>query len=247
MVASVTPASQSLIVTVAGRHVREHHVHHRLAGITLIAIVPTAIDASRAHRAGGAARRGSRCNALSNVNASAGVGPPAWPCLSRSGLGSSDVVMEARRYLGGNPTGRGSLWCATVHEFGAAALRPSRHRLGYGKFVCQLRPPRLLPAGRRHRGDGAARRRACRRRQRHDANREIRSWCRATTDRVREAPISRGRIYAYVMLDYRRVHWMPLSAGGRGKQRAGGLQQRRLSPLQSLSPTATSPPAITSA
>ena len=26
--------------------------------------------------------------------------------------GSSNVVSEARRYLGGNPTGRGSLWCA---------------------------------------------------------------------------------------------------------------------------------------
>jgi hypothetical protein len=28
------------------------------------------------------------------------------------GFGSSDVVTEARRYIGGNPTGRGSLWCA---------------------------------------------------------------------------------------------------------------------------------------
>ena len=29
-----------------------------------------------------------------------------------SGFASSNVVSEARRYLGGNPTGRGSLWCA---------------------------------------------------------------------------------------------------------------------------------------
>src|SRR5438034_6173517 len=27
-------------------------------------------------------------------------------------FGSSNVVAEARRYLGGNPTGRGRLWCA---------------------------------------------------------------------------------------------------------------------------------------
>jgi hypothetical protein len=27
-------------------------------------------------------------------------------------FGSSNVVAEARRYIGGNPTGRGSLWCA---------------------------------------------------------------------------------------------------------------------------------------
>ncbi len=35
----------------------------------------------------------------------AGVSPAA-------GFGSSNVVAEARRYLGGNPTGRGRLWCA---------------------------------------------------------------------------------------------------------------------------------------
>ena len=29
-----------------------------------------------------------------------------------SSFTSSNVVAEARRYLGGNPTGRGSLWCA---------------------------------------------------------------------------------------------------------------------------------------
>jgi uncharacterized protein (TIGR02594 family) len=28
------------------------------------------------------------------------------------GFGSSNVVAEARRYIGGNPTGRGQLWCA---------------------------------------------------------------------------------------------------------------------------------------
>jgi hypothetical protein len=31
---------------------------------------------------------------------------------SSGGVGSSNIVTEARRYLGGNPTGRGSLWCA---------------------------------------------------------------------------------------------------------------------------------------
>ena len=29
-----------------------------------------------------------------------------------AGFGSSNVVAEARRYIGGNPTGRGRLWCA---------------------------------------------------------------------------------------------------------------------------------------
>src|SRR5439155_15541510 len=57
---------------------------------------------------------------LANVNASvatdAGAGAnstvtPAGGAMS-SGFSSSNVVSEARRYLGGNPTGRGSLWCA---------------------------------------------------------------------------------------------------------------------------------------
>jgi uncharacterized protein (TIGR02594 family) len=29
-----------------------------------------------------------------------------------AGFGSSNIVAEARRYIGGNPTGRGRLWCA---------------------------------------------------------------------------------------------------------------------------------------
>ena len=32
--------------------------------------------------------------------------------MAPASFGSSNVVAEARRYLGGNPTGRGSLWCA---------------------------------------------------------------------------------------------------------------------------------------
>ena len=31
---------------------------------------------------------------------------------SSASLGSSNIVAEARRYIGGNPTGRASLWCA---------------------------------------------------------------------------------------------------------------------------------------
>src|SRR6266436_3898630 len=44
--------------------------------------------------------------------------------MSMSG-GSSSLVMEARRYLGGNPTGRGSLWCA---RFTNMVLEHTGHR-----------------------------------------------------------------------------------------------------------------------
>lgn len=44
---------------------------------------------------------------------------------AQGGFGSSDVVAEARRHIGGNPTGRGSLWCA---RFMNLVLERSGHR-----------------------------------------------------------------------------------------------------------------------
>ena len=35
----------------------------------------------------------------------------AAPAVKLGGFGGSDLVSEARRYLGGNPTGKASLWC----------------------------------------------------------------------------------------------------------------------------------------
>jgi uncharacterized protein (TIGR02594 family) len=48
----------------------------------------------------------TRASVESNPTAAAAA--TATPGIS----GSSNVVAEARRYIGGNPTGRGSLWCA---------------------------------------------------------------------------------------------------------------------------------------
>ena len=57
-----------------------------------------------------------RAHGLGGANASlpspAFSGGAAMSSGLGSGFGSSDVVSEARHYLGGNPTGRGSLWCA---------------------------------------------------------------------------------------------------------------------------------------
>src|ERR1700746_4017526 len=50
--------------------------------------------------------RGSR---LPNVQAR---GTPAEGTATSGGFGGSDLVSEARRYLGGNPTSRASLWRA---------------------------------------------------------------------------------------------------------------------------------------
>jgi len=45
------------------------------------------------------------------------VGAASSPVLPSLVGGSGDIVAEARRYLGGNPTGKSSLWCARFMNF----------------------------------------------------------------------------------------------------------------------------------
>jgi hypothetical protein len=53
-----------------------------------------------------------RAGGFANTNASIASGTASAEMASSGSYGSSGIVSEARRYLGGNPTGRGSLWCA---------------------------------------------------------------------------------------------------------------------------------------
>ena len=98
MVALATPASARSHHHGAGRHARAHHHHHHIRhyrhrhhGRHL----------ARASRIGPGIEQ-ARAQALAEASDSpaAGFGLP------------SNVVSEARRYIGGNPTGRGSLSCA---------------------------------------------------------------------------------------------------------------------------------------
>jgi uncharacterized protein (TIGR02594 family) len=115
------------------------------------------------------------------------------------GFGSSNVVVEARRYLGGNPTGRGSLWCARFMNM--VLQRSGFHGTGsdmaasfarYGQRVSGPQVGAIAVMGRRGGGhvgiitgiDGRG-------------NPIMISGNNG--NRVREAPISRGRIYAYVV------------------------------------------------
>ena len=73
------------------------------------AIVATTGTAS-AERSFASAEPGANADGTPAVDVSNGVTP-------HSVLGgSSDVVSEARRYIGGNPTGRGSLWCGAFMD-----------------------------------------------------------------------------------------------------------------------------------
>jgi len=116
-----------------------------------------------------------------------------------SGFGSSDVVSEARHYLGGNPTDRGSLWCA---RFMNMVLERTGHRgtgsdmassfVSYGQRVSGPQIGAIAVMGRRGGGHvgiitGI------------DASGNPIMISGNNGNRVREAPISRGRIYAYVM------------------------------------------------
>jgi len=184
---------------------------------------PSAVTEARADRAG---RRGARlrqaertsrwergvaqmrARGLANVNASvatdAGAGAnatvtPAGGAMASS-FSSSNVVSEARRYLGGNPTGRGSLWCA---RFMNMVLQHSGYRgtgsdmassfAQYGQRVSgpQVGAIAVMSRGRRGGHVGII--------TGIDASGNPIMISGNNGNRVREAPVSRGRIYAYVM------------------------------------------------
>jgi len=183
---------------------------------------PNIAAAARADRAGHRARpkhvaRASRwergvaqmqARGLANANASvatdAGVGPNATATPTggamASGFTSSNVVAEARRYLGGNPTGRGSLWCA---RFTNMVLQQSGYRgtgsdmaSSFAKYGQRVSGPQVGAIAVMTRG----------RRGGHvgiitgiDASGNPIMISGNNGNRVREAPVSRGRIYAYVM------------------------------------------------
>jgi len=115
------------------------------------------------------------------------------------GFGSSDVVSEARRYLGGNPTGRGSLWCARFMNMVLA--RSGHHGTGsdmassfasYGQRISGPQIGAIAVMGRRGGGHvGVV--------SGIDASGNPILVSGNNRNRVAEAPVSRGRIYAYVM------------------------------------------------
>jgi uncharacterized protein (TIGR02594 family) len=134
----------------------------------------------------------------STLTAPGGVMAPGF--TASQGFGSSNVVAEARRYLGGNPTGRGSLWCA---RFMNMVLQHTGYR-GTGSDMASS----FAQYGQRVSGPqvGAI---AVMTRGRSGGHVGIITGIDAAGNpimisgnngnRVREAPVSRGRIYAYVM------------------------------------------------
>jgi len=184
------------------RHVSRHIVHH---------YAYTRHHAVRRHYAHSRHRhlaRVSRWDAgvaqmqargLANGNASLASGTSSGGMAPSGGLGSSNLVAEARRYIGGNPTGRGSLWCARFMNmvlqregYRGTGSDMARSFAGYGQRVSGPQVGAIAVMGRRGGGhvgiiSGI------------DAQGNPIMISGNNGNRVREAPVSRGRIYAYVM------------------------------------------------
>lgn len=119
---------------------------------------------------------------------------------NNNSFGSSNVVAEARRYIGGNPTGRGRLWCA---RFMNMVLQRSGHQgtgsdmarsfSSYGQRISgpQVGAIAVMSRGRRGGHVGVV--------SGIDPKGNPIIVSGNHGNRVAESVYSRGRIYAYVM------------------------------------------------
>jgi uncharacterized protein (TIGR02594 family) len=167
-----------------GHHARRHFALHRVRHFARRSRWDDNVAALRTRRI---------------ANAYASVSPETLSASPATSGGGSDLVMEARHYLGGNPTGRGSLWCARFMNMVLA--RTGHHGTGsdmassfasYGHRVSGPEVGAIAVMGRRGGGHvgiitGV------------DAHGNPIMISGNNGNRVKEAPISRGRIYAYVM------------------------------------------------
>jgi uncharacterized protein (TIGR02594 family) len=191
--ASVTPASarphhgagRHAHARHVGHHAKRHHGHRHYRHI---------VRASRWQR--GVAQMQARGFASTQASLPSNTGPGM---AASSGFGSSNVVAEARRYIGGNPTGRGSLWCARFMNmvlqhsgYHGTGSDLARSFASYGQRVSGPQIGAIAVMGRRGGGHvGVV--------SGIDPQGNPIVVSGNNGNRVREAPISRGRIYAYVM------------------------------------------------
>ena len=193
--ASVTPASarshhgagRHAHARHAGHHARRHYGHRHYRHIS---------RGSRWKR--GVAQMQAR--GFANSNASFGSSAAPGGTAISGEFGSSNVVAEARRYIGGNPTGRASLWCArfmnmVVQHSGYRGTGSdlARSFASYGQRVSGPQVGAIAVMGRRGGGGHVGVVSGI------DAGGNPIVVSGNNGNRVREAPIAHGRIYAYVM------------------------------------------------
>ncbi|MGY3236186.1 uncharacterized protein (TIGR02594 family) [Bradyrhizobium sp. USDA 4472] len=165
-------------------HARHHHYRHHAGS-------------SRFERSAAQLQGSGFANTQASYDPSANGGG----AVASGGFGGgSGLVSEARRYLGGNPTGRGSLWCArfmnmvlqkTGHQGTGSDMASSFAHYGTRVSGPQVGAIAVMSRGRRGGHVGII--------TGIDAHGNPIMISGNNGNRVREAPISRGRIYAYVM------------------------------------------------
>jgi uncharacterized protein (TIGR02594 family) len=188
----------------AGRHARAYHAGHYARRHYGHIQRRHIADASRWERGMAQMQAGgfADSHASFSPNASAASNSTLTPTggAMPPSAGSSNVVAEARRYIGGNPTGRGSLWCA---RFMNLVLQHSGYRgtgsdmaSSFAHYGQRVSGPQVGAIAVMSRGRGGG----------HvgiitgiDASGNPIMISGNNGNRVKEAPISRGRIYAYVM------------------------------------------------
>jgi uncharacterized protein (TIGR02594 family) len=125
---------------------------------------------------------------------------PTGGGVAPSSFGSSGIVAAARRYLGGNPTDRASLWCARFMNmvlqqtgYRGTGSDMARSFANYGQRVSgpQVGAIAVMSRGRSGGHVGII--------TGIDARGNPIMISGNNGNRVREAPVSPGRIYAYVM------------------------------------------------
>ncbi|OPY99622.1 amidase [Bradyrhizobium sacchari] len=165
-------------------HARHHHYRHHARS-------------SRFERSGAQLQASGFADTQASYNPNASAGGAG---MGGGFAGGSGLVSEARRYLGGNPTGRGSLWCArfmnmvlehTGHHGTGSDMASSFARYGTRVSGPQVGAIAVMSRGRRGGHVGII--------TGIDAQGNPIMISGNNGNRVREAPVSRGRIYAYVM------------------------------------------------
>ncbi|QQO35055.1 TIGR02594 family protein [Bradyrhizobium diazoefficiens] len=169
-------------------HARHHHYRHHARG-------------SRFERSAAQLQTSGFGNTQASYDPNANSGMANNGMAASGGFGGgSGLVSEARRYIGGNPTGRGSLWCArfmnmvlqhTGHQGTGSDMASSFARYGTRVSGPQVGAIAVMSRGRRGGHVGII--------TGIDAQGNPIMISGNNGNRVREAPISRGRIYAYVM------------------------------------------------
>jgi len=197
IVASIGPASARSHHG-AGRHVHAHYASHH--GRRHYASRHTRHYRHLARKSrwdAGVAQM--RAQGLAGANASLASSSSPSGMAASGGFGSSNVVAEARRYIGGNPTGRGRLWCARFMNmvlqqagYSGTGSDMARSFASYGQRVSGPQVGAIAVMGRRGGGHvGVV--------SGIDAEGNPILVSGNNRNQVREAPVSRGRIYAYVM------------------------------------------------